>query len=380
MENTLKSLEELKQASSPFPQSQAVQAWKSQGKQVIGWICTYIPEEIIAAAGMLPVRVTGYKAEEIVEADAYLYTNSCTFSRGCLEVGLKGEYDHLDGVVSGTSCDPIRRLFDVWNNYLKTPFRHIVSVPHKVTPDAEEFFAGEIRKMKDGLEACFQVKITDSALRESIQIYNRGRELLRRLYDLRKGPVPPISGEETMQVIQASMRMPRAEFNSHLERLLDELSHRPLPDDDGRIRLIVVGSMLDNPEVMGSIESLGAWVVSDELCAGTRYFWNLVDTSLEPMEALAKRYLNHPPCARMRPFSKRMDFVSEMIKEFRADGVIYEIVKFCDLYGHDKPVMKEKLEAAGVPVLELDLEYGMGGLGQIRTRVEAFLEMLRIQQ
>ena len=379
MDNVLKSLQELKATSSPFPQSKAIQAWKDQGKKVIGWICTYIPEELLAAAGMLPVRVIGRKAEDIVEADAYLYTNICTFARSCLEVGLKDDYAFLDGIVAGTSCDPIRRLYDVWKNYLATPFKQILSVPHKITPDSEAFFAGEIRRLKALMEDHFGVKITEDALRENIRIYNDGRELLKKLYDLRKREVPLVSGEEVMEIIQASMRMPRREFNQHLERLLDEASRRQ-PAGDGRIRLLVSGGMLDSPEFMASVESLGAWVVGDELCAGSRYFWNLVDTSLEPIEALAKRYLSHPPCARMRPFETRMNFVQEMVQEFKADGVISEAIKFCDIYGHDKPLVKEKLEAAGIPVLELDLEYGMGGLGQIRTRVEAFLEMIKVRQ
>ena len=378
MEQSLKVLEELKEASSPFPQSKAIQAWKAQGKKVVGWICTYIPEEIIEAGGMLPIRVTGAKAEDITEADAYLYANTCTFARGCLELALRKDYDFLDGVVSGTSCDPIRRLFDVWNNYLQTPFRHIVSVPHKITPEAEEFFAQQLRHLKQELEEFFQVDITTDKLRETIKLYNKSRELFRKLYDFRKSGGPLISGTETMEIIQASMRMPRAEFNSQLERLLAELPQRQVPSNGDRPRLMVVGSILDRPEFINAIESLGAIVVTDELCTGTRFWWNLTDTTLEPIEALAKRYLNHPPCARMRPFSMRMDFVMGLIKEFKVEGVIYEIIKFCDVYGHDKPVMKQKLEDAGIPVLELDLEYGMGGIGQIRTRVEAFLEMMKV--
>lgn len=379
MDNMLKSLQALKEASSPFPHSKAIQTWKSQGKKVVGWICTYVPEELIAAAGMLPVRVIGRKAEDIIEADAYLYTNICSFARSCLEVGLKDDYGFLDGIVAGTSCDPIRRLYDVWNTYLTTPFKHILSVPHKVTSDSEAFFAGEIRQLKGLIESHFGVKISEGSLRETIQIYNRGRELLKKLYELRKEEIPLVSGEEVLKVIQASMRMPREDFNEHLERLLDEVSHRR-PSTDRRIRLLVAGGMLDSPEFMASVESLGAWVVGDELCAGSRYFWNQVDTSLEPIEALAQGYLNHPPCARMRPFEKRLNFIQEMIREFKADGVISEAIKFCDVYGHDKPLVKEKLETSGIPVLELDLEYGMGSLGQIRTRVEAFLEMIKVKQ
>jgi bzd-type benzoyl-CoA reductase N subunit len=378
MEGYLKVLNELKEVSYPFPQSKAIQDWKAKGKKVIGWICTYIPEEIIAAADMLPIRVIGAKAEEITEADAYLYANTCTFARGCLEIGLRKDYDFLDGIVSGTSCDPVRRLFDIWNNYLQTPFKHIVSVPHKITPEAEEFFANQLRHLEQDLEEFFQVKITPDKLKEMIVLYNKTRELFRELYSLRKQGNPLLTGTETMEVVQASMRMPRAEFNHYLERLLDALKQRQLPPN-GRPRLMVVGSILDRPEFINAIESLGAIVVTDELCTGTRFWWNLTDTEAEPIEALAKRYLNHPPCARMRPFSTRMDFVMGLIKEFKVEGVIYEIIKFCDVYGHDKPIMKQKLEEAGVPVLELDLEYGMGGIGQIRTRVEAFLEMLRVK-
>ena len=162
-----------------------------------------------------------------------------------------------------------------------------------------------------------------------------------------------------------------------MERLLPELKNRaPLPK--ARARLLISGSLLDQTDFIQAIENLGVWVVTDELCTGTRYFWHLVNNHLEPLDALARRYLDRPPCARMRPYTRRVKHILELVKDFGVDGVIYEIIKFCELYGHDKPMVREDLERENIPVLELDLEYGAGGsaLGQVKTRVEAFLEML----
>jgi bzd-type benzoyl-CoA reductase N subunit len=361
-----------------FPQAKAILDWKKEGKKVAGWVCTYVPEEVIMAAGMLPIRMTGINRElELEQANAYLYINTCSFARSCMELGLQKQYDYLDGLVAGATCDGSRRLFDVWKNYIPTPFLHILSVPRKFTEDAHQLYLEEVEEFKTRLEEFIQAEITDQGLKEAIEICNETRQLLHQLYELRKLDKPPLSGAEILEITNASYRMPKPQFNELLRQLLTEVEGREaLPGD--RPRLMINGSILNNHEFIQAIEKAGSIVVIDELCTGTRYFWRLVEEdNLPPLQAIARRYLDNTPCARMNPWDVRLEHVMNMVKEYRVQGAVTEIIRYCVPYAHDEPLLRHKLNEIGIPVLELDVEYGMGETGQIKTRVEAFLEMIQ---
>jgi len=378
MASKLETLKEIREVNASFPYSKPIQEWKEQGKKVIGWQCTYVPEEIIYAAGMLPIRVNGDSEElELGDATAHLYINTCSFSRSCLQLALEGQYDFLDGFAAGSTCDGARRLVDIWRQYISTPFVYILGVPRKTTERAHELYRQEVLEFKKKLEEFFQVEITDDALREAIGVYNRSRELLKKIYELRKLDNPPISGTEVMEVLNAGFKMPRDEFNRLLEILLEEISTggRAL---EAKYRLMITGSPLNNAEFIKNIEDLGGLVVVDELCTGTRYWWEMIDTNpdLDPLEAISRRYLDNLPCARMYPSEERFDRMLDLAREFRVQGAISEIVRWCISYAHDLPLLRERFEKQGIPVLGLEVEYGTPGTGQIRTRVQAFLEML----
>ncbi len=378
MAETLKTLEPFRKINADFPYTDPIKEWKAQGKKVIGWQCTYVPEELIHAAGMLPIRVTGGATElEMEDANSYLYINSCSFVRSCLEMVLRKDYDFLDGYVSAATCDGSRRLADVWKNYLSIPLVYILTVPRKFTERAHQLYKSEVQEMRSHIEEEYGVKITDSALWESITLFNRTRELLGKLYELRKADAPPISGAETMEVVNAAFRIPKELYNELLEKLLAEIAStgRSLT---GKVRLLINGSPLNNPEFLQTIEDLGGMVVMDELCMGSRYWWEIVDTNhgSDPLEAISRRYLNNFPCARMVPSDGRFDRVLDLCKDYRIDGVVNEIIRYCVPYAHDEPLLRERLENQGVPVLELDVEYGVTGSGQIRTRAQAFIEMI----
>ena len=218
-------------------------------------------------------------------------------------------------------------------------------------------------------------RIVDRDLRRSIEVYNRGRELMQKLYELRKGDRPPVTGAETLEVIKAAARLPREQFNELLDQLLDEIKRTGREIKKSR-RLMIVGSELENSAWIETIEKLDAVVVTDELEAGSRYFWNKVDTSLPPMEALARYYISgRPPGARIWPAGKRFEHIFNMAEQYKVDGVISEILRNDAEYGHDKLFLDKEMKERGIPILDLDVEYGEGGSGQMRTRVEAFLEM-----
>ena len=347
--------------------------FNEEGKQIIGWICPYVPEEIIDAGGMLPLRITGDQ-NEIVKADTYLYTNICSYNRAALELGIKGDYDILDGFVTGNICDHIRRLYDVWSFYLEPPFHQILSVPHKITDKSTVHLALEFEKLKKNLEDLSGAEITQDAIKDSISKYNRTRSLLRELYDLRKDKEPQISGSEAMEVVKSSMLMPRADYNPMLEEVLEEVKSRDGIKSD--VRLMISGSDLDDPSFMRLIEDCGGMVVTDDICTGSRYFLEDVENGEDPIMSLARRYLSPILCARTPHGRERSSHILGLAKKFDVDGIILESLKFCDLYGCDFPLMKEEFEEAGIPILILDREYTISGVEQIKTRIQAFIEQL----
>jgi bzd-type benzoyl-CoA reductase N subunit len=374
----VEAVKKLREIATTFPKDNPyIKEWKEQGKKVVGWICTHSPEEVIYAAGMLPYRIVGDPREDIVGAEAYLFANTCFLVRSIVQLGLNKEYEVLDGLLFVNTCDHMRRLFDVWRHYLPTPPYHILAVPHKISEVSLEFFEGEVNKLKNRMEEISGREITDDALRNAIELYNKSRSLLRQLYELRKQDPPPVGAAEVIDIVRAAMKIPKDQFNNLLEEALKEISQRKTLSEK-KVRLMVVGSYLDNPQFMQAIEDLGASVVVDQICMGTRYFWDSIDPTLPPIQGIARRYLRRTPCARIRPIAMRLKHIMDLVKEFSVDGVIYEIIKYCDLYGYDKPVFRRELEQAGIPVVELDLEYGGGriSMGQIRTRCQAFIEML----
>jgi bcr-type benzoyl-CoA reductase subunit C len=376
------ALDVFRRVNQAFPRTDEILAHRGQGKKVFGWLCTYAPEEVIHAAGGLPIRITGYSHEsELDDGTAYFYVNNCSFSRSCLQLGLNGEYEFLDGIVGGSTCDGARRLFDLWHHYIPTPFHHVLTVPRKYSERAHDLYHSQIQGFKQHLEEYLDREITDDALTGSIELYNESRTLLGNLYDLRKLDRPPITGAQTMEVLNASFRMHKELFNQHLRELLDTLS-RSRDGHASRARLMVTGSVLTNPEFIKSIEDQGALVVTDELCTSTRYWSDpvVLDGSSTPLQAIARRYLNNFPCARMFPSDERFDRIIDLVRDFRVDGVISQIIRYCVPYAHDLTLLTDRLDAIGVPTLALDVEYGTAGSGQIQTRVQAFLEMLEARR
>ncbi len=376
-----KELEIIRSVNSSFPFNKPIKDWKENGKKMIGWICTYVPEEIIYAAGILPVRIATDSREINVDtAESYLYYSTCSYIKTCLQLVIDKQFEFLDGFVTCTACEGCRYIAEMWRNYVSSPLVHLISLPRKRSDRGYKFYLKELNRFKDNIERLFNVNISDEALRDAISLYNRSRELLKSLYELRKADNPPISGAETLEIINASGRMPRDEYNSILENILNKLNKaRGInQESNGRLRLMVSGSVLNNSEFIKSIEDLGGVVVVDELCTGVRYWSDPVElpSDLSPIEAICKRYFLKFPCARMYHLGERYDRVIDLVKEFRVDGVIMETMRYCVPYIHDRPVLKNRLKESDIPFLDLDVEYGMPGTGQIRTRIQAFMEML----
>lgn len=377
MSNTLKSIEEAKKINAGFPYTEPIKKWKEEDKKkVIGFLCTYIPEEIIHAAGILPVRITGDSEEiDLDKATALLHIYVCSYSKTCLQLALEGKFNFFDGFVGASTCDPLRRLSDVWEHFIPIPFFHVLRIPKKFTQDALDLFQIQVGKFKDDLEKFIGNKISDEALRDSIRVYNRNRELLRKLLDLRRADRPPITGAEMLELMNARFRMPIEQHSELVEKLLKEVSDGKRAVE-GKFRIMFIGSMMNNADFMKTLEDLGGLIVIDELCTGTRCMWDMVDSTSPPMEALCRRYLNHFPCPRMVPMEERFKRVFNLIDDYRVDGVIVQMLRYCTPYSRHQAILSDRFKERDIRVLPLDIEYGMGGIGPVRTRVQAFYELL----
>jgi benzoyl-CoA reductase subunit C len=280
-------------------------------------------------------------------------------------------------VVGGSTCDGARRLFDLWRYYLKPPFFQILTVPRKTTENAQDLYLSQVEEFKTHLEEYMGLKISDAALLEAVKVMNESRSLLKELYTLRALPEPLISGQETQEVLNASFRMPKEEFNQNLKQLIADLRLDPRGYHP-KARLMLIGSVLTNPEFIKSIEELGVIVTTDELCTSTRYWSDpvVLEGAKSPLAAIARRYLSNFPCARMYPSTERFDRIVKLAREAKVDGIISETIRYCVPYAHDIPLLSDRLKSEGIPLLTLDVEYGTSGSGQIRTRVQAFLEMV----
>jgi bzd-type benzoyl-CoA reductase N subunit len=347
---------------------------KAKGKGVVGWMCNYVPEELFHAAGYNTIRILGGEGETTM-ANAYLYTNMCTLVRSCLEEGFKKEFDFLEGMVAVNTCDHVRRFYDVWSRYIPTPFVHELFLPHKVTEHSQQFFREEIEILKEKFEKHTGNKISDENLTDSIKLFNKIRRLLREIAQTRKADPPPITGVEFMEVLLPGLVMPKEQYADMLEAYLKELQDKKLEDNDS-LRIYLLGSELDKTEYVQIIEEVGGLVVVDDLCTGAKYYLDDVEVNGDPVGAIADRYLTRAECPRMRPSDTRLARIAETIEEYDVDAVILEVIKFCNLYGEDYPILKKALDKLDVPVLLINTEYSVTGAGQIRTRVEAFFESI----
>jgi benzoyl-CoA reductase subunit C len=350
-------------------------AWKERtGGKVLGYFCTYVPEEILHAAGVLPVRILGsHEPQDVTEP--HIFGMFCPFCRDCLAQGLKGRYDYLDGIMIAQSCLHIRQAYSSWEKHRPREFSYYLCMPHHVqSPRALPFLTGELVQFKAAVEEWTGKTITDADLDKAIEVYNENRRLMHAIYELRKGEDPPLNGEEAMEMVIASQMTDKAEHNEELKKVLDGLPTRRNGRDTG-VRLMIIGSEDDDTKFINMVESCGATFVVDEHCTGTRYFWNEVEPRENRLESIAARYIDRVPCPSKDWVERtRIRHILELAREWKVDGAIVMQQKFCDPHELDTPAIRKALEAQGIKTLFLEFDVTVP-VGQFKVRVEAFLEM-----
>ncbi len=356
--------------------------WKARtGGKVLGYFCTYVPEEILYAANVLPVRILGsHEPQDVTEP--HIFGMFCPFCRDCLAQGLKNRFDYLDGLMIAQSCLHIRQAYTSWTKHRPVGFSYYLNMPHKVdSPRAKTFLAGELAGFTQAVERWTGETITDEKLHDGIAIMNRNRELMHQLYALRKSDPPPMSGSEALQSVLAMQMADKREHSDLVERALPALAGRPAPQGASGARLLLVGSEDDDLDFVRMIEKAGGTIVTDEHCTGTRYFWNSVKVNGEPpLQAIANRYCDRPRCpTKDWEERSRIPHILALARDWNCRGAVVVQQKFCDPHELDTPAIRKALEAAGIPVLFLELDVTVP-IGQFRIRVEAFLEMIQADE
>lgn len=359
---------------------------KKQGSPVdvecgVGYLSVHVPEEIIIAAGKVPFRILG-GGKPVKLANAYLPKTFDPHVLDSLEGALDGSYKSLEGVIVANVSDAHRRLYDAWRLGANSTKVFFLDVPKGADSLRMKSFRLALSSLVRSMERAFGIQISKGALYDAIRLCNGTRSLLRKLSDMRKEENPPFTGERFFEVVKWSQTHDKHAVNDALRGYVEEFAGvkegRPKDSgsETGSPRIMLMGSLMGSPELIALMERLGARVVCEDLCVGMQYFLSLVDEDRdEPLDALASRYLAIPT-ARMVDTESRWNYLLQMAEDFRVDGVVYFTLKFDDIYLFEYPHIRNKFQKTGYPVLFIEAENFWTSLGQIETRVQAFIEML----
>ena len=363
----------------------SIEDWQKDNKKIVGHYCTYIPEELLYAANLLPFRIRATGHEDTDLGDIYMVRFTCSFVRATLDMALRGFYDFLDGFLVCNSCDHSRRMFELFDlkvfkreGFNKKVPRFYVSLPHVLTNEGFEWYKREIEELKGEIEKDYNKNITNENLLNSINIYNKNRSLLREIHELRIQDAPRITGTEALQISMANSSVPKEIANKELERILKLLKESEGLKTDAK-RVMLVGSEVDDINFTKLIENSGAKIVSDFLCFGTRNFLDDVElgNGKNPLEQISKRLYYRISCPRMMDdHQRRLNFIKDEVKRANVDGIILQRISGCDLNGCDNMLFSHELKDLEVPVLNLDREFYQADTTRLQTRIEAFIEMI----
>lgn len=362
-------------ASNPYSYARGIKSINR--KPMVGFFCSYTPEELIHAAGAVPFRIFG-SSKEIFLADAHLQSYCCSLVRGGLEDALKGELSFLDGSVFPHTCDSIQRLSDIWRLNAGFKFHLDVVLPVKLDrKSARNYMIDVLNEFKSNLESALEIDISNDKLQSSISLYNQIRKSLNDIYTIRSKYPERLSSSDLYRTIKATMVMDRDDLPDLLSGLKEKLEKSANKNQTNKKRIILSGGICNHPDIYGLLEESGADVIWDDLCTGSRYFEGMVPTAENPIEAIAERYMTRMVCpAKYGGLTTRGEHLVNLVKNHHASGVIFLLLKFCDPHAFDYPYLKKYLDDAGVPSMLLEIEEQPMPEGQLKTRFESFVEMI----
>lgn len=362
---------------------------RAAGGIVVGTFCTYVPEELILAAGGICVGLCAGAQVAEEAAEQYLPRNLCALIKSSMGFKLAKVCPYIEScdlLVGETTCDGKKKYYEILGQFQPV---HTMELPQRKDEADRRLWREEVRRLAARLEEVAGKKIGEESLRDAVRVINEKRKALLRLAELRKCDPPVISGRDALLVNQIAFYDDPVRLAEKVNALCDELEERR---DRGisiggahRPRILLSGCPMAIPnwKVPTIIETSGALVAMDEMCTGIRYFRHLVDESASGLEgmldAIADRYLKID-CAVFTPNEERLDHIRELVRDYDIDAVIYYALQFCDPYTVEAFRVQQMLEKERVPFLYLETDYSSEDVGQLTTRVQALIEMVEAKK
>jgi benzoyl-CoA reductase subunit C len=341
----------------------------------IGFFCPYVPEELIQAAGAFPFRLMGTPIE-MSHVQAHLPPNCCHLVKSSLESLLQGELDFLNGIIFSHTCDTMQGLADIWALQRRIPLQFNLMMPsHLDSEFSRPYLKAEIERFKSFLESNVG-KITPQNLKASIQLFNRIREKIQEIYTHRPKWPKQISEIDFARIIRAGYLM---DHQRYLELLNDLLNALPEKTEESKnlVPVFLAGNITHSDSYFSLIEEAGAIIVQDDLCSGTRFLRLMVPEDIDPIEGLTNRYLNSFLCpTKYKGAYAHAETLLKEVQKSGAKGVIFLLYKYCETHFFDYPDLKQVLESKGIQTLLLEVEDPSYSIGQLKIRIQAFVEML----
>jgi bcr-type benzoyl-CoA reductase subunit C len=341
----------------------------------IGFFCPYVPEELIHAAGALPFRLMGTPIK-MSHVQAYLPTNCCHLVKSSFESLLQGELDFLKGIIFSHTCDTMQGLADIWALQKRIPLQFNLMIPSRLDSElSRTYLKAELERFKNFLESGVG-KITPQNLNASIRLFNSIREKVAEIYARRLKWYREISGSDFARIIRAGYLINRQRYLELLNELLNVLPQKP-ECSENQVPVYLAGNMTHDDSYFSFIEEAGAVIVQDDLCSGTRFLRLMVPEDMDPMEGLTNRYFSSFMCpTKHQGAHAHGETLLKEVQKSRAKGVIFLLYKYCETHFFDYPDLRQALESNGIPTLLLEVEDPSYSVGQLKTRIQAFVEML----
>ncbi len=365
---------------------------QSEGKRCVAYVCENVPEPLLNLAGTFSIRLRAPRTGSMEMATYYLTSFLCEYSRALLERAIEGGFKFADCIISPDGCTMMNRCVENME-LLKTMdkekfFYEYMEIPMKCDDNGLNLYTLQCKNhILNPLAESFGIDVSDAAIRESVRRHNRVCELIRAIGDFRKEENPRITGYEFHIITLATYAAPQDMLIEKLEETLEELRTRePEAKNPFRARVVLVGSEIDDVDFVKLVEETGAYVCADRFCYGSlpgRVPIELNDSE-DALTQVCRHYMEHSQCPRYMNTAKmlgRREYVNALAREYKADGIIYEQIKFCDPWAYERMVGSHVLHHDfSYPVLSVDRPYSIAGSGQMRTRVQAFVESIEIKK
>jgi len=365
----------------------SARAWKDAepGRHVVGYLPIYVPREIIHAAGALPLGIVGGGDRiEVIHGDAYYQSYICRIPRSTIELGVSGRLDFVEGMLFPSICDVIRNLSGMWQMMFPKVYTRYFDVPQTYEDAiAGTYYMAELQELREGLEALTGRSVTDDALRNSIEVYNENRRLIRELYALRAELPWQAPAAEVYLVIRAGLVLPVEEHSAMLRDYIAAAraaTDRPRRDN---CKIVLSGMFCEQPplNLIKSLELAGCYVVDDDLLLVTRWLTGDVPTDGDPLENLARAFLHHSSdtSSKYEPDESRKGlYLVDAVRRTGAEGVIFAAPSFCDPALLERPMLQNVLKREGIPFIAFKYAENSGQMQPIREQAGTFSDAIKL--